>query len=416
MAVVDTMSPTAVVVRVNGAAITKGDYEAYERLVTKLWALGQGYSAEVLNKETREYKARRRMAVLAEMIKNKIIEQYATKQGIEPAPERLKAREGFMLKALKAGKDGMKALEEKLGPVDGAGCRRYVWMAGLIDSVLQKNTTNQIFVVTDEHVANYRKYVENYNKNMTEKNNANMALAKKAKAELEARIARAVQAPQVDNVAKIKAIKKDLQAEAGTNRITKAQIRNALLENTNTVFAVVAQQYSQTNQWEGVSWQDVEVDEFDAEDPLLQWLLQAKVGDITEPMILDDGLSIVGLKRKSEIAVAEEGMPKRYEYELVRCYFYYYDKLPEYSKREDIVEEITNARWSEVMSELREKLTKDSVIEFPSGRNLFYPRRRPGARKEARVHAAGTRANARRGRRGKRPQAGAQGVKKSTTK
>ena len=119
------------------------------------------------------------------------------------------------------------------------------------------------------------------------------------------------------------------------------------------------------------------LDELDSEDPLLHWLVRAEVGDISDPIEMDDGISIVGLKMKHEMENPEPGEPNIWDYELVRCAFYAYEKLDEIEDHDELVEDMLSARRRFAMEELRKKLVEKAVIEFPSGQNLFYAVTKP---------------------------------------
>ena len=124
------------------------------------------------------------------------------------------------------------------------------------------------------------------------------------------------------------------------------------------------------------------LDDFEGDDPLLKWLLSAKVGDISDPIDLDDGVSIVGLKMIYEAEPAENGKPAVMEYDLVRCCFYAYEKFEVIEDRNDLIEDMIEMRREMLMEELRKKLTESVKIEFPSGRNLFYAEKKPAKVKD----------------------------------
>lgn len=373
--IIDTLVPTAVVVTVSGQAVTKEDFVATEMMRGKVWALTQGFPLDPLNKETTEKISKNRMGILGELIKDSLIRQYAEKKGIKPSPERFKIREHIYLKSMKRGKSTLDQVAAEFGPVHGPALKKAVEMSALVDTVLQSSTTNDLFKVTESEITNYVMYVSNYNASVTLENEKNMKRARAAKNEILEMIRNASYATPTN----MSALKADLMAEAqkelGTNKVTKAKLREIYLENTNTVFSIVTQKYADTNVWDGVSWQTVEMADFEADNPLAQWLLTAKVGDISDPIETDEGIAIVGLKYKIENEPIEQGKPATYEYELVRCLFYYYDLMPEYSTREDIVSAIQENRWNAAMGSLREQLVKDAAIEFPNGNNLFYPKK-----------------------------------------
>lgn len=370
--VIDTLASTAVVVRVNGTSITRGQFAAQEDLKTRMWAIANGKTLTPPNKEVRDYRAQNRMNVLGELIKDELIRQYAKKHGIVTDPVRLSAREKDFLKAMKREKDGLDGVITLLGGKAGPRFRELVSFSALIDTVLQKETTNDIFTVTEEQITNRVEFVKKFNASAAARNATNFVRAAQARAEILAEIGS-------------RGLAVDMKLSAVTNTspvvATKRDTRTAdaaVLFETNSVFAKVALKYADTNAWEGASWTTVELDDFDADDALAQWLYRADIGDVSEPMELDDGIAIVGLKRKIPMEIMDEGARKiTFEYELVRCFFYYYESEPEYSKHADLVSAIRDERWAVAMGELRDKLTANAVIEFPEGQNLFYPRAKP---------------------------------------
>ena len=106
-----------------------------------------------------------------------------------------------------------------------------------------------------------------------------------------------------------------------------------------------------------------------------QWLARSDTGDISDPIDLDDGISIVGIKAKYESDISESNKPPVYAYEVVRCPFFAYERQDDFEgDRKAIEEDILDNRRQLAMRELHDRLTKDAKIEFPCGNNLFYPR------------------------------------------
>lgn len=336
-ALIDRLDATSVVVRVNGTAITKGRYSAYERFRVGLWCAANKEPLNTKDEELKKFKVRGRMEAMGELLKRELLRQYAEKKHIAASEEMVANQRNKLLKTLHKQKQSFDEAAASFG-ADGSDLLR--WMAdseALREAVIKSFATNDIFTVTEAEISNRVQYVEKFNKRIDELNASNRVVALKARAEI--------------------------------------------LEGTNG-FAAVAAKYAQTNAWEGADWQSLSLDELEADDPLAQWLAKAKVGDVSEPMVLDDGMAIVGLAKQVETEPATDENPAVYEYYLVRCYFYYYEKLDEIVNRKDLVADMIENRRDLVMQELEKELFKGVKLEFPNGNNLFeVPKPKKKARK-----------------------------------
>ncbi len=331
--VIDGLAPTSVVVRVNGHDITKADFSAWENLRMQIWAINKGFPMNVNNDESRKVRASNRMRVLGELVKGEMIRQHAQKEGITADEARVRAVEKKFLKEIR-GRNSKANFETALTkfPKESVDVlRRAIQIEAITDVVLDKSTTNDLHHVTEAEVTNRIDFVKKWNKEADEKNAANREKAKKAKEEI---------------------------------------LKGAY-------FVDVAKKYADFSPEQGDTWESVSLDELDSEDPLLHWLVRAEVGDISDPIEMDDGISIVGLKMKHEMENPEPGEPNIWDYELVRCAFYAYEKLDEIEDHDELVEDMLSARRRFAMEELRKKLVEKAVIEFPSGQNLFYAVTKP---------------------------------------
>ena len=326
--VIDLLAPTSAVVRVNGHDITKNDFTAWENLRMQIWAVNKGLPLNVNNDEARKVRASNRMRALGELIRREMIRQYAEAEGIKADEARVKAIEKKFLKEIRGrnSKADFETAAAKFPEESREMLRRVVQLDAITDAVLDKSTTNDLHHVTAAEVTNRIEFVKKWNKEADEKNAANREKAKKAKEEI---------------------------------------LKGAY-------FVDVAKKYADFSPEQGDQWESVSLDELDSEDPLLHWLIKAEVGDISDPIEMDDGISIIGLKMKHEMESPEPGEPNTWDYELVRCAFYVYEKLDELDDHKDIVEDMLAMRRRRVMEELHEKLTEKVKLEFPNGQNLFY--------------------------------------------
>ncbi len=334
-ALIDRLDPTSVVVRVNGVDITKGRYSSYERFRVMLWCVANKEPLNTKDVELKKFKVRGRMEAMGELLKRELLRQYAEKKNIVATEKMVASQQNKLLKTLHKQKQSFDEAADSFGE-EGAGLLR--WMAdseALREAVVRSFGTNDIFKVTETEISNRVQYVEKFNKRIDELNTSNRVVALKARTEI--------------------------------------------LDGTNG-FAAVAAKYAQTNAWEGADWQSVSLDELEADEPLALWLAKANVGDVSEPMVLDDGMAIVGLAKQEETEPANDEHPAIYEYYLVRCYFYYYEKLDVIENRKDLVADMIENRRDMVMQELEKELLKDVKLEFPNGNNLF---EMPKAKKKA---------------------------------
>lgn len=335
--VIDTLAPTSVIVRVNGEDITQGDFLAWERMRVKVWAITKGWKPDIVNAETQKFKLRHRNRTLVEMVKNTLIGQYARAEGIEPAAKEIAAEERKLLRLVKKPKEPFAEVAASLGVDEGKAFTRFAYENALTMAVLVRSTSNDLYRVTAQEYTNRVEFVRKWN----ERADATNAFVR----------ARAMQA------------KKEILAGA--------------------YFADVAKKYADFAPEDGETWETFHLDEFEGDDPLGQWLARSDTGDISDPIDLDDGISIVGIKAKYESDMSESNKPPIYAYEVVRCPFYAYERQDELDgDRKAIEADIIENRRQLAMRELHDRLTKDAKIEFPSGNNLFYPREKKKSKKK----------------------------------
>ena len=344
MAVIDTLAPTSVIARVNGEDITKGEFATWERMRVRAWAISKGWKPETVNAETRKFQLQNRARTLGEMVKYTLIGQHARAKGIEPDANEIVAQEHKLLRLLKKPKASFESVAASLGEAEGKVFTRMAREDALTMAVLVHSTSNDLYHVTAQEFTNRVEFVRKWN----ERTDATNAAVR----------ARALQA------------KKEILAGA--------------------FFADVAKKYADFAPEDGEAWETFHLDEFDGDDPLGQWLARSDTGDISDPLDLDDGISIVGLKAKYESDISESNKPPVYAYDVVRCPFYAYERQDDFEgDRKAIEEDIIENRRQLAMQELHELLTKDAKIEFPCGNNLFYPRDKKNPKKKKAAPAKG---------------------------
>ena len=346
VAVIDTLAPTSVIVRVNGEEISQGEFATWERMRVRAWAVSKGWKPETVNAETRKFLLQNRARTLGELVKYTLIGQHARAKGIKPDAKEIAAQERKLLRLIKKPKASFADVAASLGEAEGKVFARMAREDALTMAVLVHSTSNDLYHETAQEFTNRVEFVKKWN----ERTDATNAAVR----------ARALQA------------KKEILAGA--------------------FFADVAKKYADFAPEDGEAWETFHLDEFDGDDPLGQWLARSDTGDISDPLDLDDGISIVGLKLKYESDISESNKPPVYAYEVVRCPFYAYERQDDFEgDRKAIEEDIIENRRQLAMKELHASLTKDAKIEFPCGNNLFYPRdkKKPKKKKAAPVKGEG---------------------------
>jgi len=332
-AVIDTLPATSVVVRVNGEDVTKRDFATLERVYVKMFEMANAnrkWSPATAKAEKKKFKDNNRVKVLDDLMTLTLISQYARSEGIEADAAGIAAKELEFLKAVHKPKAKFADVAVSFGPVDGEMLKRVMIEGAAVTMVtLVRSTTNNLYHVTDQEFTNRLMYVEKVNRDA----DASNAVVH----------ARAMQ------------VKKEILAGA--------------------IFADVAKKYADFSPEQGNEWETVELSDYDGDNPLGQWLARSDTGDISDPLVLDDGVSIVGIKAKYESELSESNKPPVYVYDIVRCAFHDYAKQDDFDgDRKSIEEDMIQLRRQAAMQALMAKLKEKAKFEFPSGRNLFYPR------------------------------------------
>ena len=329
----DTLSVTSVVVRVDGEEITKADVLAWWNARVKMFSAGRGLSLD--SKEAKRFRGAVRDRSFAELVRNAMIRSYALKHGIKPRPDRIKAAEKRIMTELRKPKSSFQSFSKSMGPAEGTMFVNMIHADALSEAVVETLTTNDIYHVTEEEFTNRVEFI------------------------------------RVTN-----------ERTDATNKIIRARAAKARQEILDgAYFSDVANKYADFNPEQGEKWRQVQLDEFDGDHPLCVWLARSEVGAISEPMDLEDGISIIGLKMKYPGEVAPDGNMTPETYELVRCAFHAFDRIEDYGgDRESIVSEMLEERRNETMLVLRGILEKECKIEFPSGNDLFKPLKKKKAK------------------------------------
>ncbi len=341
--VIDMLPATSVVVRVNGEGITKGDFVVWEQAYAKMFAMSRGWKPGTVNDETKKFHKQNRIGVLQNLVKHTLVAQYAREMGIVATEKGVAAQERYFLRQMKKPKAKYADVIALFGEKEGEVVKSIVNGDALTKAVLVTTTSNDIYRVTALEFTNRVEFVKRVN----------------------------MEADASNAVVRARAIQAKKEALAGTN------------------FVDVAKKYADFAPEQGMEWETYHLDEFDGDNPLGQWLARSETGAISDPLDLDDGISVVKLASKYVSDVSESNKPPVYAYDVVRCAFHSYEKQEDFDgDRKAIEEDMIELRRQVAMRELRERLITQAKFEFPHGENLFYPpekKRAPRAPKQSGV-------------------------------
>ena len=306
----------------------------------------RGWKPDTSNDDTKKFIRNSRVRALGELVKNALIAQYAKAEGIEPEEKDVLTHKRKFLRRVKKPKSSFEDVVASMGAAEGEMLGRMLLGDAVTMAVLEHCSSNDLHTVSAQELTNRLEFVREWNQRADETNAIVRARAAKAKEEILA----------------------------------------------GAYFADVAKKYADFLPEQGEKWNTFYLDEFEGDDPLGQWLARAEPGDISDPIDLEDGISIVGLVAKLESPLSVSNKPPVYAYEVVRCPFYAYERQEDFGDNEKaIIEDILERRRQLAMRELHDRLVESAKIEFPCGNNLFYPqgeKKKPKAKKKKTASAA----------------------------
>ena len=321
---IDQMKPRDVIFKINGEKVTKADYVDLLDLRCALFKIGAGIPiSHAHDDRVEEFRASRASGVVPELIHRTLFRQYAEKNGIIPTKEEVdKATEKFA-SVLKLRVSDLPLIAKEIGGNAGRGFAKIPYVDAQDAALRQSVSEGDINLVTDEEIAKREAFVKKFDEN------AEMENKKSRAALLEAR-------------AKI------LGGED---------------------FREVTKRYAKVHPEYGEKWGEFEIGEIPEDSDLRKWLVTAKVGDVSEPIDMEDGIAIVKVlsKKKGEA-------PKNVEapdvYVLARCTAYAFEFM-RHQERPELIRQLKVWKHEEAQKQLGKMLMGAAVIECPHGTNFF---------------------------------------------
>jgi hypothetical protein len=323
------MSPRDVLAVIDGEAVRKADYTLLQSLQERLFRMSHGFPLYGRNEKAEHYSYANEQRILQMLLKRVTVRQCAKRDGVMVSEEEL-AREwekhSRRLRRVGVPFEKVQAeLDSKEGQLLGELLRDSVLEGKLLASAF----TNDFAKVTPQEVTNRMEWVERFNKAADTFNEGVKETLRKARSEI-----------------------------IGGEK-----------------FAAVAKKYSEIRPAEGREWKDVQLGELPddrdgTKNPLRIWLENANPGDISEPMDMDDGISIVGFVGTFE-GDAPPGEQKPTVYRLVRCTRFAHEHSM-YQSPDETEAQLRKWKLEDARTSFGARLEKSLVLEYPNGTN-FYP-------------------------------------------
>lgn len=316
------MAPDDVLYFVNGEKITKADYTAESKVLEGLYSLHRGRDAAA-SKSGRKFLAASRKNIPSQLVQRMLYLQAAKESGVQPAVgAEASFREKF-IKTLPRRPKG-KELEKAMGPVAYARLERKLAEDALIDAYRAHYWTNSYLTVSEEAISNKWEEVLRVNEK-ADKMNAKM-------------------------------------------RAKALEFRQKVLDGAD--FGELTLKYAKVHPEYGTNWTSAVLAEFTPEEDIYKWLINAKDGDVSEPLEMDDGLAVVKVVSRHP-ADLPDGFKPEDEYTMVRCTFYIFNKYVEGTSPETIRQTFLDEQLQKAHGELGKILWNKAVIELPNGDDFF---------------------------------------------
>lgn len=321
-----TVDANVVLANVNGEDVTAGDYRDRYNVEKAIYRYSNGRKAAAqIDQMVEQFMAGRMGKILAEIVNQRLIDQYLRKEGVKVQKEAVDAFVDDCLRKFQYKKGGLDDFAKELG-VDDGYFRRQLTTPLRVDAA-RNHFGKGPFTVTeaeiDEGLARQDRYRD-------------MAVA--------------------------------------SNAVTWATCSNVLakVREPDVDFAVAGEKYGQYKPDEAVRWETLEYSEIE-NDELKEWAFKAPVGSIGGPFDLDDGLSIVKILDRTDGTLLDSVVTEQVaDVTLARITFYMLVTDPEPHTREFVRESLTRWKADKAQKELFKKLHDEMKLVYVHGDNFTF--------------------------------------------
>lgn len=312
------MKPEDVIVRVNGRSISKRDYTAYDALQRRLFVMKGGESGDV-----GRYVAANEQAFLLDLFNRELLRQAAESAGVTVSASNRVLREKRVLEVVKRPNSTLAKVAEELGADAGRMFLSMFEGDALTEALCHHDASNGVIRVAEKEIDAYLKHIRTYNRRVRDSNRRSLRRARRA--------------------------------------------RKEILDGGN--FAAVTERCADLAKGDGKKWITAQTEDFPEGSGLRTWLEKAKVGDISGPVQLEDGIAIVGLlsKYQGEFPGIKKDV---WIHKLVRCTFTAWDYSPVPSRAE-ARKTLEGMSMGKLQMAALQRSMDAAVVEYPHGTNLF---------------------------------------------
>ena len=320
------MSSRDIIFKVNGHAVRKRDFLRCQQLQAAIYAkVNSTPSKSVSKRDIDNYVLANEQKLLPMLMQRELFSQAAVSAGVVVSDAEIDEMAKTLLKAYGLKSRTVAEVRRELDGDEGAFLVETIAAEALSQKGIRTLAEKGRLVVSAQDVSNHLERVRAFNETADKMNKRAREMLLKAKSEILA----------------------------------------------GAKFGAVAKKYAEVNPEEGMEWRTVEIPELvsEGEAQLKRWLATAKVGDISDPMDFDDGISIVGLVRKG-LGEVPANMEPPMLYTLVRCTMYARQSM-ETPSEDEARALLAEFRLGEAQKEIGAAFYNKSVIEFPNGTNFF---------------------------------------------
>ena len=371
---VDELAPTTVVIRINGKAVTQSDYMDWYRLKMDIFRRKNKIKRNKKTKALSDFAKVCRSKMCFDLVRRELFLQYSASNGVALTAAR--SEKAARTLAMKIGqKNGdLDAIVKEFGDHYGPLLIAAVRDEELMRACVEVSSTNNLLKVSHEEAVAQMERIKAMNKKAKKQNVVQRERALATRQEILAKVS-----AQSTNV--VSDLVNDMMTVSLPGK-SEMDFKSNSAVAFATIFAEVTAANADLEKDDGEEWDTLELGELQADDELAKWLMTAKPGDISEPLDMDDGLAIVGLKSKY-MGEAPEGIKPQMQHEVVRCTFFAYEEYEEPDSLDELIKIMLEERRRKATTALVNNLINGAKIDYPLGEEIFkhVRRKRPDAGK-----------------------------------